>query len=103
MYSGADTRRIGLTKIFKNVAQQAIALGDDTPVEIPHREPVCRGVQIGMHGTRRAEGIDIRDQVAANTIRIDQMSNRGLFVGITHGDGWSGWNGRSRRRLLPAS
>ena len=98
MYSGANAGRIGLAQILENVAQQAIALGDDTPVEIPHREPVRRRVQIRMHRTRRAQRIEIGDQVAANTISVDQVSNRGFFVGIADGERRERTGTAARRR-----
>ena len=38
-----------------------------------------------MHGAGRARGIEIRNQVSPDPIRIDQVCNRGFLIGVAAG------------------
>ena len=46
-----------------------------------------RGIEVRVHRSRRTEGIDIGDQMTADPISVDEVSDSGFFIGIAHGNG----------------
>ncbi len=57
------------------IAQSA---GEKLAVQIPDGQPVGRRVQLGVMGWLRAQRIEIRDQMPAHAVRVDQLDHAPL-------------------------
>ena len=94
----ADRGAVGGAEAVENLAQRFVGLhvgrdraagsfdgaGKERAVEIPNREAVGGGIELGMIAGVDAERIDVRDKVAADAVSVDELNNRGFFgdVGI---------------------
>src|SRR5205807_443477 len=54
--------------------------GPELPIQVPDRQAVGVQIELRMVGDlARAEGIDVRDQVSADAVRVDQLEDLGLL------------------------
>ncbi len=58
-----------------------VGAGEELAIEIPDGEPVGRRVELRVHlGFFHLQRIEIRDQVAAHTVHVDQLVDLGLLL-----------------------
>ena len=83
----ADLAAIGLAKNVENAAKRrglfaVQAAGDEFAIEVPDGQAEIFEIELGRVMRRHVERIDVSEQMAANAIRVDQLQNIGLFLGL---------------------
>ena len=91
---GADLAAVGLTERFQDFAERehhvrgafaqflAEGAGDEFTVEIPNGEAVMGRIELRMVVRFGAEWIEIGNEVAADSIGVDQLKNAGFFADL---------------------
>ncbi len=84
----ADRAAVRLAQHVEDLAQRrAVPLaletaGHELAVEVPEREAVGGGVEVAVRGAVAVERVEVRDQVAAHAVVVDQLQDLGLLLDL---------------------
>ena len=77
-YASRRMRRISPSSQLLGAAEPA---GEELAIEVPDREAVCRGIELGLHPRLRPlERVEVGDEVTAHPVDADERRDCHLLV-----------------------